>query len=80
MSYDRVQEIRKKFGNQICEQFLKSEVAWEYSLPKSISKAYKMSSSNTTSGSANFNGTEEATANFNTSNGDSRKKLKGIVK
>ena len=92
ISYDRVQEIRKKFGDQICEEFLKGGVVWGYSLPKSTPKAYgfdnanKISSSNTASGSANFNGTvisvfsfgetEETTTMFNTSEGDPKKKLK----
>ena len=89
-SYDRVQEIRKKSGNQICEEFLKSGFVWKYSLLKSTSKAYgfhsanKISSSNTTSGNAKFNGTvssvfsfdeSEEVKNFNASNGDPRKKL-----
>ena len=92
VSYDRVKEIRNQLGNQICEEFLESGVVREYSLLKSTPKAYgsgnasEISSSNTTSQSAycnrilisvfSFNKSDDATANFNASNGDPRKKLK----
>ena len=81
-----------QIGNQICEKLLNCAVVSEYSLHKSTQKAYGFdnantnSSSNITSGSANFRRTvmsvfsfsksEKATANFNTSNGDLRQKLK----
>ena len=63
ISNDRVQEIRMKFGNQICEEFLKSSAVLGYSLPKSIPRAHgfddvnKILSSSTASSSPNFNRT-----------------------
>ena len=63
ISYDRLQEIRKSFGDQICQTFLDSGVVWGYALPKGTPKTYgfdnanKTSAPTTASGSANFNGT-----------------------
>ena len=63
ISYNRVQEIRKRLGDQICEEFHDKSVVWGYYLLKGTPKAYgfdnanKTSASATASGSANFNAT-----------------------
>ena len=92
ISYDRVQQIRKSVGDQICEEFRKDGVVWAYSLPKGTPKAYgfdnanKNSSSTTASESANFNGTvvsvfsfgdsDEVTKSLNMKGGKPNRKLK----
>ena len=91
ISYDRVQEIRKILGDQICQEFLDCGVVWAYSLPKGTPKAYgfdnanKTSASTTASGSANFNGTvisvfsfgetNETVKSFNIYDGNPKNKL-----
>ena len=92
ISNDRVHQIRKSFGDQICEEFQKDGVVWAYSLPKGTPKAYgfdnanKNSSSTTAPGSANFDGTvisvfrfgdsDEVKKSFNRKEGNPNRKLK----
>ena len=46
ISYDRVQEIRKRLGDQICQEFHDKSVVWGYSLPKGTPKAYGSDNAN----------------------------------
>ena len=74
--YDRVQEIRKQFGNQISE-FMKKWVVWGYSLPKNPPKAFDFDFNGAVISKFSFGKSEEAAAATNfKANGDLRKKLK----